>query len=91
MERILKKYKCPECNNVNPIMELMNTVTCQNCKSAVVDLVEDGFVIINSDTWEVIKISEEEEKFDYCEECNDPLLDEDDIYEGMCNHCGDGN
>jgi hypothetical protein len=32
-----------------------------------------------------------EDEFEYCEICKDPLLDEDIIYEGVCNHCGDGN
>lgn len=31
------------------------------------------------------------EEFEYCEVCSEPLMDEDDIYEGMCNFCGDGN
>lgn len=32
-----------------------------------------------------------DDKFEYCDICKDPLLDEDDIYEGLCNECGDGN
>ena len=32
-----------------------------------------------------------ETDFTYCEQCHDPLLDEDIVYEGLCNHCGDGN
>lgn len=30
-----------------------------------------------------------EDEFEYCEICKDPLLDEDVIYEGACNECGD--
>lgn len=34
---------------------------------------------------------EDEDEFEYCEMCKDPLLDEDDVYEGLCNSYGDGN
>lgn len=32
-----------------------------------------------------------EDVIEYCETCRDPLTDEDDVYEGVCNSCGDGN
>ena len=40
-------------------MELINTTTCLNCNEDTVDLVENGYVIIDQDTLKVIEISEE--------------------------------
>lgn len=32
-----------------------------------------------------------EDEIEYCEKCTEPLTDEDDVYEGICNFCGDKN
>lgn len=60
----LKKYICPKCKYVNPIMELINTANClnkingRNC-GVFVDLVKDGYVILSNNDWSIIEISEE--------------------------------
>lgn len=32
-----------------------------------------------------------EDEIEYCEICSDPLTDDDQAYEGICDFCGDGN
>lgn len=29
------------------------------------------------------------DEIEYCNHCGDPLLDEDNVYQGLCNECGD--
>ena len=60
MKQRLKKYRCPNCLDVNPIMELINTRTCIKCRKTYVDLIPNGYVIIDSRTWEVLEISKED-------------------------------
>lgn len=33
----------------------------------------------------------EVDEIEYCEICKEPLTDEDQAYEGICDYCGDGN
>ena len=60
MKQRLKKYRCPRCLDINPIMELINTVMCLKCRKAQVELIPNGFVVIDSRTWEVLEISKED-------------------------------
>ena len=55
----LRKFKCPKCHDVNPIMELINTISCLNCHESYVELVEGGYVIISKEDWSIIEMSEE--------------------------------
>jgi predicted Zn-ribbon and HTH transcriptional regulator len=59
LKRKLKKLRCPACGFVEPIMELINTVQCLNCKNANVEPVENGYVIIETESYEVIEISKD--------------------------------
>ena len=63
MYKKLQKYKCPECNHVNPLMELLNTTVCLNCHSAIVEAVKNGYVIIDTETnpINIVEISLEED------------------------------
>jgi len=59
LQKKLKKFKCPACGDVNPLMELVNTMTCLSCNKANVEVVENGYVLIETEPLKILEISED--------------------------------
>ena len=71
----LRKFICCNCGFINPMMELINTINCLECRY-MVSLVENGYVILDNNNFSILEISNNEDEFILVSESDILLLND---------------